>query len=226
MALSLVWLAASAKADSHQRASCTRALKQLGVPFKKSSRPGVAQAVEITGPIAGVEYRGSRKRTLVLDCSLVYSLARASVWFRQLGVTRVTYSSAYQRRNVRGTNRRSNHAYGLALDVHTFSGDEVGDITVVDDYEQGLGDDVDCIGAPLTERGALLRIIDCQMTRSALFRSVLTPDYDADHHNHFHLDALPWNERTDRIEVSPTRSATARGSKTSPRKLSIDRSGG
>ena len=45
---------------------------------------------------------------------------------------------------------------------------------------------------------AMLRAVDCQVSRSGLFRIVLTPDYDGDHYNHFHLEALPWRERSDR----------------------------
>ena len=131
----------------------------------------------------------------MLDCSLVYSLAEAGRFLVEHGVQRVTYSSAYQRRNIRGTSRPSRHSYGLAIDCHTFSGDQLGSLHVADDYEQGLGDDDDCIGNPLTEEGRTLRELACQLTRSGLFRMVLTPDYDADHYNHFHLEARPWSQR-------------------------------
>jgi hypothetical protein len=71
------------------------------------------------------------------------------------------------------------------------------------DYEQGLGDRWDCAGGALTEAGAILRALVCQLVGSGLFRVVLTPDFDADHYNHFHLEARPWRERADRDPAAP-----------------------
>jgi hypothetical protein len=181
-------------------ASCLAALDELGVSYARARRPGIDIGVEIHGLLGGVELRAfGRPEPLVLDCSLVYSLARAGEVFRAQGVERITYSSAYQRRNVRGTSRPSRHSFGLAIDMHSFAlegGERVAVVKV--DYEQGLGDDLDCVGEPLTALGRLLRDVDCGLASSGLFRIILTPDYDADHYNHFHVEALPWGERTDR----------------------------
>lgn len=189
----------SGSASESESSSCLAALDALGVDYARAKRPGIDIGVEVHGLLGGIELRAfGGPEALVLDCSLVYSLARAGDALRAQGVQRVVYSSAYQRRNVRGTGRPSRHSFGLAIDLHSFvqGGDRLA--TVKADYEQGLGDDLDCIGEPLTELGALLRAIDCQLAASALFRIILTPDYDADHYNHFHLEALPWRERTDR----------------------------
>ena len=62
---------------------------------------------------------------------------------------------------MRGTSRPSKHSYGLAVDVHAFSGGgDVGAVRVDHDFEQGLGDAIDCIGRPLTRGGALLKNLD------------------------------------------------------------------
>ena len=186
--------------DPDAAASCLAALDALGVDYARTKRRGIDIAVEVHGLLGGVELRAfDRPEPLVLDCSLVYSLARAGEVLRAHGIERVTYSSAYQRRNVRGTSRPSRHSFGLAIDVHSFALDDGQRVAVVKaDYEQGLGDDLDCVGDPLTELGRLLRLVDCALASSGLFRIILTPDYDADHYNHFHLEALPWRERTDR----------------------------
>ncbi len=176
---------------------CLERLDRLGVVYESVHRRGIEEAVEIQGPLGGVEFRAYKEGVpLVLDCSLVYSLVKAGRYLSAHGIDAVRYSSAYDRRNIRGTRRPSKHSFGLAIDVHTFiAGDEA--YTVKEDYEQGLGDDFDCIGEPLTEAGRLLRTLDCQLSRSELFRIVLTPDFDADHYNHFHIEALAWDERTD-----------------------------
>lgn len=175
--------------------SCLRELDRLGVSYEPVERRGIDVGVEVLGGIGGVRYVGYRKRPLVLDCSLVVSLARIGPYMTAHGIEQVRYSSAYQRRKVRGSDRWSKHSFGLAIDIHSFSGEALGTLQVKNDYEQGLGDAIDCIGQPLTQGGAILRTLDCQFTRGELFDSVLTPDYDAAHYNHFHLEALPWNER-------------------------------
>lgn len=199
------WAATSADVSS-----CLAALDTLGVHYVRVRRRGIAIGVEVRGLLGGVEYRSYNRDPLVLDCSLVYSLARAGQVFLANGVERVNFSSAYQRRNIRGTRRPSRHSFGLAIDVHTFAlqgGQRFA--TVKADYEQGLGDNADCMGQPLTPLGALLRGLDCELSGSGLFRIVLTPDYDADHYNHFHLEALPWHERTDRDPRAPLEKAWA-----------------
>ncbi len=192
---------ASAKAKSKAAAAprtCRQTLTALGVSFAAGHGNGIADAVKITGTIGRVSYRGyGKQKSLTVDCSLAVSLAIAAPYFAAQGVTSVRYSSAYQRRFIRGTKRLSRHSFGLAIDIHTFSGKTVGNLTIRDDYEQGLGDNVDCIGDPLTEGGLVLRRLWCQLQRSELFRIVLDPDFDADHYNHLHVEALPWAERLD-----------------------------
>jgi hypothetical protein len=179
-------------------ASCYKALKTLGVEYSKAKRRNIKLAVRVSGPLGGVTYASYNKKPLVIDCSLVVSLAALGPMLVAHGIEKATFSSAYQVRNVRGSKRRSQHSYGLALDVHSFHGDALPTgLVIKDDYEQGLGDDVDCIGQPLTQNGAMLRAINCQLRRSGWFRSILDPDYDANHYNHFHIEVLPWTERED-----------------------------
>lgn len=173
---------------------CTAELDARHVSWKKASRPGIAVPVEITGPLGGVVFT-SEDQPLVIDCSLAVSLDEAGRYLRALGLDKATFSSAYSRRKVRGTDHWSKHSFGLAIDVHTFSGPDLGTLRVDRDFEQGLGDDVDCVGTPLTQAGAVLEILKCQLVRSGLFHLVLTPDFDDAHHDHFHLEATPWSER-------------------------------
>jgi hypothetical protein len=196
---------------------CHAALDELGVSYHPVKRRGIADGVEVSGPIGGVTYQGYGGDPLVLDCSLVFSLARAGQFLLAQGVVHATYSSAYQRRNIRHTNRPSRHSYGLALDVHTFELSDASTMAVRDDYEQGLGDADDCMGEPLSELGTRMRAIDCTLSHSGLFRIVLDPDYDQDHYNHFHLEARPWQERDDRDPRGPLTAGWAAVESTSPR---------
>jgi hypothetical protein len=202
VAIALVVVVALAAGEARAD-SCRDALAELGVEFEPARRRGVVDAVAIRGPLGGVTYVGYGGDPLVIDCTLAFSLARAGQFLLAFGVEKAIYSSAYSRRSIRGTSRPSRHSYGLAIDVHSLElrGGET--IALRDDYEQGLGDHLDCVGAPLTRPGAILRALDCALRHSGLFRSVLAPDFDADHYNHFHLDALPWRERVDRDPAAP-----------------------
>jgi hypothetical protein len=201
LALALLLVAGTAAHADDRRDSCYDELEARHVGFKKTKKPGIANAVEISGPLGGVDVAG--EGPLVIDCSLAVSLDEAGRYLRALGVDRTSYASAYSRRNVRGTNRPSKHSYGLAIDVSGFSGPDLGSMTVSRDYEQGLGDAVDCVGTPMTQAGAVLKILQCQLVRSGLFHLVLSPDYDDAHHDHFHLEVKPWRERSSLRDGTP-----------------------
>ncbi len=181
--------------------SCLAELDRRGVAYRRVSRSGIGIPVEVAAPLAGISYR--YHEPLVLDCSLVVSLHEAGPYLRDLGVETVVVASGHSRRNVRGTKRPSKHSFGLAIDVPALEGPQLGTLRVDRDYEQGLGDDVDCVGAPLTAGGELLKIAQCQMVRSGLFYLVLSPDYDDAHHDHFHLEARPWQARPELRSSTP-----------------------
>jgi hypothetical protein len=172
---------------------CHDELTALGVTWTPARRSGIADAVHVRGPLGGVTWSGPGD--LVIDCSLAVSLAAAGPVFRAVGLTEARYSSAYSVRNVRGTDRKSKHSFGLAIDVPRLTGATVGTLAVISDYEPGLGDGYDCVGQPMTQGGAVLKVLQCQLVRSGLFYLVLSPDYDDAHHDHFHLEARPWSAR-------------------------------
>jgi len=196
-ALAIAWLPAPAGAEPPGAAECHAALDARGVDWAPARRPGIQIPVEVRGRLGPIAWTSSRGKALVIDCSLAVSLAEAGRYLADLGVERAVFSSAYDVRNVRGTHHRSKHSFGLAIDVHTLEGPTLGSIAVDRDYEQGLGDAVDCIGQPLTRGGAILKIAQCQLVRSGLFYLVLSPDYDDAHHDHFHLEARPWRDRAE-----------------------------
>lgn len=184
-------LVAPAAADDR----CHDELAARGVSWKPARRPGIADAVEIRGPLGGVAWTPPGREPLVIDCSLAVSLAEAGRMFRAVGIVEARWSSGYSVRNVRGTDHRSKHSFGLAVDLPRLVGPDVGALAVAADFEPGLGDAVDCVGQPMTQGGAVLKVLQCQLVRSGLFYLVLSPDYDDAHHDHFHLEARPWSQR-------------------------------
>lgn len=194
------WLAVLFLVARAAHADCYDALDKLEVKYKALSAPrDVAMPVEVDGPLGGVTYvstSGSPK-PLVLDCSLVYSLAVVGPMLADEGVAYATYGDAYHYRFVKGTTRLSRHSFGLALDVHRFADAKGRTLSVAADYERGLGRGRDCLGRPDGDKARRLRILWCRLERSELFKLVLDPDFDEDHRDHFHLQALPWAERDD-----------------------------
>jgi hypothetical protein len=200
LALALVLLATTAAA-ADPLGDCYAELDARHVSDKKAMKSGILKAVEVTSALGGIEVSGAEP--LVIDCSLAVSLDEAGHYMKALGMTDAHFASAYSRRMVRGTNHPSKHSYGLAIDVSSFTGPDLGTLRIDKDYEQGLGDAVDCVGQPLTQGGAVLKVLQCQLVRSGLFHLVLSPDYDDAHHDHYHLEVIPWAERSSLRSSSP-----------------------
>lgn len=181
-------------------ADCYDALDKLKIAYTALSAPtDVAMPVEVDGPLGGVTFVAAAdpQRPLVVDCSLVYSLAVAGAMLADEGVATAIFGDAYHHRVVKGTSRLSKHSFGLALDVHRFTDAAGRTLSVGADYEKGLGRGRDCLGRPDGDKARRLRLLWCRLERSELFKLVLDPDFDEDHRDHFHLQALPWAERDD-----------------------------
>jgi hypothetical protein len=187
---------AQARADDR----CHDELTARAVSFTVAHRKGIADGVAIHSQLGGVTWKPPTRDPLVIDCSLAVSLAEAGKYFRAVGLLEARWSSGYSVRNVRGTNKRSKHSFGLAVDLPRVVGGELGLLSVAADFEPGLGDSVDCVGQPMTQGGAVLKVLQCQLIRSGLFFLVLSPDYDDAHHDHFHLEARPWSERRNVVD--------------------------
>lgn len=92
-------------------------------------------------------------------------------------VVGVTHFGSFVCRNIRGSTRRSEHATANALDFAALTLSDGRRITVKDDWaaEEDVKD----------RNAAFLRDLRDEACR--FFRVVLSPDFDAAHHDHFHL---------------------------------------
>lgn len=100
--------------------------------------------------------------------------AAAELFGRQ--VERIDHFGTYACRNVNNeaTGRRSEHARANAIDVAAFTLDDGETISVLEDWD---GDDAKADFLHTVRDGGCKR-----------FSTVLGPDYNAAHANHFHLD--------------------------------------
>jgi hypothetical protein len=155
-------------------------LRELGIPFSSlDPLPGVLTPVQLAGDIGGIHYSALGKRKLISDCRLALALHTAAFVLKDLGVQEVFFSGAYSYRTM-ASGKLSQHAMGLAIDMHRFKVNGVM-LSVEMDYRRGLRDDC----AP---DSPTLNRVACLLRRQGYFDWVLTPDTDAAHYNHLHLD--------------------------------------
>ncbi len=94
------------------------------------------------------------------------------------GVTQVRFSGAYVYR-TRRSGTLSLHANGLAIDIHdVWFGSER--LSVKKDFARGQGREC-------RPGMARLNVLACRVREARLFKELLTPDDNADHHDHFHF---------------------------------------
>jgi hypothetical protein len=176
-------LARSLPANTAGGSGCLDELSARSVAFRPlDEKRGIETPVSILGPIGDIRYYAQGNTPFVSDCRLALALHEVSDELRAVGVTRARFSGVYVYRTSR-VGRLSYHAYGLAIDLHSFhiNGREY---SVKRDFARGIGDGCSHNAPPLNR-------VSCVLRRAGLFKEMLTPDYNADHHDHFHLGLVP-----------------------------------
>jgi len=164
-------------------ASCITRLAEHEVRFHALDREiGVRTPVVVEGPIAGVRYYTGGNGPLIADCRLVLALALVSRELTAFGVSDVRFSGAYVYR-LSAKRRVSLHAYGLAIDLHGFTRFGV-HYEVKRDFRRGLG-------SALGAEAPVANAVAARLRNSGLFHEYLTPDDNADHHDHVHIGVSP-----------------------------------
>jgi hypothetical protein len=162
---------------------CLSILDRLGVKYKKLSPRGrMRTPVEITGDIGGVRYTNGGKASLVCDCRLGLALHWSAPVFERWHISEVMHFGAYSNRTTR-SGRASLHARGLALDIARFKFPD-SNLSVAEAYGRGWG-------AGCWPDAPAINQVVCQLRELGLFRELITPDHDADHHDHVHLGIVP-----------------------------------
>ena len=147
--------------------ACLKVLEEKKVSFStlgnmKDKEPyGIENAVRIEG-FSTTKLSGP----LTLSCMTALSLAS---WFEDIGAKQVTHMGSYNCRTIRGSNIMSQHSFGAAVDIASINGASLKS----DWQDEG-------------EKGEYLR--NSAKAACEYFSNVLTPDYNAAHHDHFHLD--------------------------------------
>ena len=166
--------------------NCAAALKLVGHFTAFLPAKGLGTNCEVTDAIATTIFSSARIKSEDMRCAIA---ARLYAWDRHVlqsaarkhlgtGVKEILHFGSYNCRPMRGSNRMSEHATANAFDISGFK--------LVDGREISLKRDWH--GAADKQR--FLRSV-----RDGLcdwFNVTLSPDYNADHADHFHVDMGLW----------------------------------
>jgi hypothetical protein len=181
--------------------ACLAELDRRGIAFKSEAQaPGVKIPVRLLGPVGGVVYRtdepdAARRASPweVFDCRLVLSLCDFGEILAKHEVVEARIFSAWRPppKSFQGSVGRR-HQGGLAVDVRTFRKQSGEELVILHHFEGRMGASVCESGRkPSHPEGKELLSIACGAADAHLFNSILTPNYDVPHRNHFHLELTP-----------------------------------
>lgn len=181
--------------------SCLQDLAGRGVPFSPTlygdeDAVGTDTVCHIEEPIVlqsgyqGVDIiysTGSAPGTALGGCELGHAIADTIEDVVGEGVTVLRHLGTYNCRVIAGTNTLSRHGYGDAIDISGFDFANGDTWTLVDDWEH----DTTSFD---TDAGEWLYDTSHRWNDAQLWNIILTPNYNAAHDNHFHVDLTPGSD--------------------------------
>jgi len=177
--------------------SCHAMLDALGLDWAVAgSSPGIDDPVRVQPIIHDVSFRyvdNTSPTAMLMDCPLAPRLAELAELVKPYGIDQIVHIGIYNYRCIgggdptTGTCTPSQHAYARAIDLHAFHVAATGaEYNVETDWLITTG--AVCPGAATGEADRVLHEIACALWSDRIFQIVLTPNYNADHRNHFHVD--------------------------------------
>ncbi len=175
---------------------CETELARAGITFRAASLPvhkGKGAKVECGAPQVVTYLRGPGKiaynASPLLTCSMALALASFERIVQKEALTsfgspvaRIDQIGTYSCREVAAyPGTVSEHSYANAIDLERFVLKNGTTIEVLRDFDLGEG-------TPKKLAGSFLRAVSRRANDEDVFSHVLTPFFNADHRNHFHLD--------------------------------------
>lgn len=174
-------------------ADCLAELDEAEIPYEKvdeSLGTPIPTPVRITGAIRGVSFETARPDDSVLvSCELAARLPHLARIARREGTRRIVVLSSHRQRP-----QMSFHRMGLALDISAFD-TRRGRMSVNDHFVETPDHHTCDAPEPEDWRAAGLLRIACALAESNRWSSVLTPNYNDGHRDHFHIDIRPDDDR-------------------------------
>ncbi len=187
------------------RDTCEAELSRRGVPFVRGEpTEGVLEPVRLRGPLRGVLMQTGRppkerEKSIyeIFDCRLALALDDFAVLLARRDVVEMLHINAYRPKSQNGCTARYwglQHCAALAVDVAYFKRRDGTVLNVERDFHGRIGRPL-CAGGegptPPTPAALDLWSFVCDAAQRALFHVMLTPNWNAEHRNHFHLEITP-----------------------------------
>ena len=196
-------------------ASCRAWLDLYGVAYTVGpANEGVSDPVTLTLPVNGMRFRyianTTQRSKFFMDCTLARSLVLAAPFWRTRGVVEVADYGVYNYRCIgSGTppncpNGMSQHAYAKAIDLAAFTTADDATYTVETDWVIDPAAERTCEAATAGDKDAWLHQVICALKADDVWNIVLTPNYNADHRDHFHVDLTAGSDFIRKPGVPPT----------------------
>lgn len=147
----------------------------------------VEEPVYVHSPLHGVTLAssgGTETPRVLASCAMAHALTDTVDDVAPLGVVTLRHMGTFNCRVIAGTDSLSRHAFGDAIDIAGFELSDGSLYTLVDDWEH----DTD---SPQTAAGAFLYEAAHRWYDAWIWTIILTPNYNVDHDDHFHVDLTP-----------------------------------
>ncbi len=178
-------------------ATCREWLDLVGQEYTvgPASR-GIVDPITVKMPINGVPFRSGAglRTTMLADCSLAKSLFLAAPYWRKRDIVEVRDLGVYNYRCINNSGTPPNctiglseHSFGNAIDLASFL-DSAGEVYSVNDDWVIDPDDKTCTAPTEPGKDTMLHEMICELKAAKIWNIVLTPNYNALHRNHFHVD--------------------------------------
>jgi hypothetical protein len=183
-------------------ADCHAWLDLYGLDWEPAAAQlGVADPVTVRPPINGVGYRyvenAAPRTSFFMDCQLARSLARAAPVLRARGVVEVADIGVYNYRCIGGgvppcERGLSQHAQAMGIDIAGVTDGDGVFSSVNDDWV--IDTEPTCTAPTEAGKDEYLHELICALKAAGVWTIVLTPNYNAAHRNHFHVDLTPGSD--------------------------------
>ena len=148
----------------------------------------IYEHVQVAGVINGVNFRPSNftnaPSTLKVQCGVALALWDMAELAKTRGITDFVHYGTYNCRTISGTNTLSQHAYANAIDIAGVQTSTGARYTLLSHWEYDTN-------TPTTPGGQLLYWLAHTMHDQQMWNIILTPEYNAAHADHFHIDLTP-----------------------------------
>jgi len=168
---------------------CYAMLEYAGVSFQPAGDvPGISDPVVLEPVINGVKLK--YKNDLVMACDLALAVADMTQALSALDVKEVGVLSLY-----RPDSTYSFHSLGLGMDINYVRSSSWSTGVWVETAFEKNHKRKTCKYPTTTKRAGFLMDVACTLHEQRVFTTVITPNYNEAHHNHFHVDVRPGDNR-------------------------------